>query len=198
MPYFVHGGCSMSAFSRMREKIVPRAEGVVAEIGFGSGLNLPYYDPAKVSRLIGIDPDPAMLRIARKQMGKYPIPLELLEARGEELHLPDASVDTVVVTYTLCTIPDPDAALREIRRVLKPDGRLLFIEHERSATAWRSRSQDRLNGVWGRLAGGCHLNRRPLEMIGDAGFVISSHERVRFPLHLWQLGSQSAGEAFRR
>ena len=110
MPYFVHGGCSMSAFSRMREKIVPRAEGVVAEIGFGSGLNLPYYDPGKVSRLIGIEPDPAMLRIARKQMGKYPIPLELLEARGEELHLPDASVDTVVVTYTLCTIPDPDAA----------------------------------------------------------------------------------------
>jgi ubiquinone/menaquinone biosynthesis C-methylase UbiE len=112
MPYLIHGGCSMSSFERMRARIVPRAEGVVAEIGFGSGLNLPFYDPARVSRLIAIEPDPVMLGIARKGIDKYRIPVELLQARGEDLPLADASVDTVAVTYALCTIPAPETALR--------------------------------------------------------------------------------------
>jgi ubiquinone/menaquinone biosynthesis C-methylase UbiE len=154
MPYFIHGGCSMRTFARMRERIVPRADGVVAEVGFGSGLNLPYYDPAKVSRLIGIDPDPVMLGIARKRLADVRLQIELIERRAEELPLPDASVDTAVVAYALCTIPDPASGLREIRRVLKPGGRLLFIEHERSAEPSCSRWQDRLNGVWRRIAGG--------------------------------------------
>jgi SAM-dependent methyltransferase len=110
--------------------------------------------------------------------------------------LADASIDTVVVTYALCTIPDPRAALCEIRRLLKPKGRLLFIEHQRAARGWRSRWQDRLNGLWGRIAGGCHLNRSPVQLIGDAGFLVGRYEQEFFPLHLWQLGSQSAGEAF--
>jgi ubiquinone/menaquinone biosynthesis C-methylase UbiE len=195
MPYFVHGGCSMRAFARMRERIIPRAHGVVAEIGFGSGLNLPYYDPAKVSRLIGIDPDPVMLGIARQRSADVRLEIEMIEGRAEELPLPDASVDTAVVTYALCTIPDPQGALREIRRILKPGGRLLFIEHERSAQPWRSRWQDRLNGIWGRIAGGCHLNRTPRQFIENAGFVIGLREQERFPLHLWQLGIQCGGEA---
>jgi ubiquinone/menaquinone biosynthesis C-methylase UbiE len=195
MPYFIHGGCSMRAFARMRGRIIPRARGVVAEIGFGSGLNLPYYDAAKVSRLIGIDPDPVMLGIARQGVAHVWLQVETIEGRAEALPLPDASVDTAVVTYALCTIPDPRGALREIRRILKPGGRLLFIEHERSAEPWRSRWQDRLNGVWGRIAGGCHLNRAPLRLIENAGFVIGAREQERFPLHLWQLGTQSGGEA---
>ena len=196
MPYFIHGGCSMPAFARMREKVIPRAQGVVAEIGFGSGLNLAYYDPAKVGRLVGIDPDPSMLGIARKRLAGIRLKVELIEGRAEALPLPDASVDTAVVTYALCTIPEPGSALREIRRVLKPGGRLLFIEHERFAEPWRSRLQDRLAGVWGRIAGGCHLNRRPLRLIEDAGFVIRARQEERFPLYLWQLGKHSAGEAF--
>jgi ubiquinone/menaquinone biosynthesis C-methylase UbiE len=195
MPYFVHGGCSMPTFARMRERFIPRALGVVAEIGFGSGLNLPYYDPAKVSRLIGIEPDPSMLGIARKRLAEFRMPIELIEARAEALPLPDGSVDTAVVTYVLCTISDPGQALCEIRRILKPHGRLLFIEHERSTEPWRRRWQDRLNGLWGRLAGGCHLNRAPQRLIEEAGFVIGATERERFPLHLWQLGAQSGGEA---
>jgi ubiquinone/menaquinone biosynthesis C-methylase UbiE len=195
MPYFIHGGCSMPAFARMRNKIVPKARGVVAEVGFGSGLNLPYYVPAKVSRLIGIDPDPAMLGIARRRLADVRLQTELVEGRAEALPLPDGSVDTAVVAYALCTIPDPAGALREIGRVLKPGGRLLFIEHERSAEPWRSRWQDRLNGAWGRIAGGCHLNRRPLQLIEDAGFVIGARQQERFPLHLWQLGNHSSGEA---
>src|SRR5262245_27738083 len=195
MPYFVHGGCSIPAFARMRERFIPKASGVVVELGFGSGLNLPYYDPAKVGRLIGIDPDPVMLDIARKRLADVRLQIEVIEGRAEELPLPDASVDTAVVSYALCTIPDPEGALREVRRILKPAGRLLFIEHERSADPWRSRWQDRLNGVWGRIAGGCHLNRNPLQLIADAGFVIRTRQQERFPLHLWQLGTQSGGEA---
>ncbi|MFZ1105061.1 MAG: class I SAM-dependent methyltransferase [Hyphomicrobiaceae bacterium] len=160
-PYFIHGGCSMRTFARMRERIIPKVCGVVAEIGFGSGLNLPYYDPTKVGRLIGIDPDPAMLGIARKRLVDFRRPIELIEGRAENLPLANGSADTAVVTYALCTIPDPAGALREIRRILKPGGRLLFIEHERSAEPWRGRWQERLNGVWGRIAGGCHLNRTP-------------------------------------
>jgi len=195
MPYFVHGGCSMPTFARMRERIIPKARGQVAEIGFGSGLNLPYYDPAKVSRLIGIEPDPSMLGIARKRLAEFPMPIELLEGYAEALPLPDGSVDTAVVTYALCTIPDPGRALCEIRRILKPGARLLFIEHQRSTEPWRSRWQDRLNGLWGRVAGGCHLNRAPQRLIEEAGFVIGAREQERFPPHLWQLGTQSGGEA---
>jgi SAM-dependent methyltransferase len=191
MPHVIHGGCSMRAFARMRAQVVPKARGVVAEIGFGSGLNLPYYDPARVGRLIGIDPDPAMLGIARRRLAGARLPIELVEGRAEALPLPDGSVDTAVVTYALCTIPDPAGALREVRRILKPDGRLL-----RSPESWRSRWQDRLNGVWGRIAGGCHLNRRPLQLIEEAGFVIGAWQQERFPLHLWQLGNHSGGEAF--
>lgn len=197
MPYFIHGGCSMPTFARMRAKVVPKAAGVVAEIGFGSGLNLPYYDPARVSRLIGIDPDPTMLAIAGKRLAGRGRQIELIEGRAEALPLPDESVDTAVVTYALCTIPDPRLALREIRRVLKPaGGRLLFIEHGRFAEPWRSRWQERLNGLWGRIAGGCHLNRHPLQLIEDAGFVIGVPQQERFPLHLWHLGNHSCGEAF--
>ena len=195
MPYFIHGGCSMRTFARMRERIIPRARGVVAELGFGSGLNLPYYDSTGVSRLIGIDPDPAMIGIARKRLTDFPMPIELIEGYAEELPLVNGSVDTAVVTYALCTIPDPARALREIRRILKPGGRLLFIEHERSTEPWRSRWQGRLNGLWGRLAGGCHLNRAPQQLIEEAGFVIGAREQERFPLYLWQLGTQSGGEA---
>lgn len=155
MPYVIHGGCSMQAFARMRERIIPKAHGLVAEIGFGSGLNLRYYDPAKVARLIGVEPDPSMLAIARKGLAEFQMPIELIEGRAEALPLPDGSVDTAVVTYALCTIADPGQALSEIRRILKPGGRLLFIEHERSTEPWRSRWQNRLNGLWGRLAGGC-------------------------------------------
>lgn len=195
MPRFVHGGCSMRAFAQMRAWLVPRAQGVVAEIGCGSGLNLPYYDATKVSRFIGIDPDPAMLAIARKSLGDVRLPIELVEGRAEALPWATSSVDTVVITYALCTIPDPLRALQEIRRILKPGGRLLFIEHERSSGRMLGRWQDRLNGLWGRLAGGCNLNRTPRLMIEQAGFVIGERTQRRFPPHLWQLGVQTAGEA---
>lgn len=190
---FVHTGCSMAAFAEMRAKVVSQACGIVVEVGFGSGLNLPFYDPARTQRLIAVEPDPDMLRLAMRQAAD--VELEIVEAYAENLPLSDGMADTVVVTYSLCTIPDPKAALAEIRRVLKPGGHLLFIEHGRAETQLLSRLQNRLDGLWSRLAGGCHLTRDPTQLIAEAGFAIQHLERRRFPLRLWQLGLHTAGDA---
>ena len=136
-PYVVHTGCSSDVFSRMRQRIVPMAEGVVVEVGFGSGLNLPYYDAGKVERLIGVDPDSTMLALAKRQHLATEVDVECLQASGESMPLADGFADTVVVAYAFCTIPDPASALTEIRRILKPGGRLIFLEHGQADTAWR-------------------------------------------------------------
>ncbi|WP_245440782.1 class I SAM-dependent methyltransferase [Mesorhizobium sanjuanii] len=179
----------------MRKRMIPRAEGIVVEVGFGSGLNLPYYDPARVERLVGIDPDGTMLGLAGPQSRSLPFDVECLRASGESLPLTDDFADTVVVTYAFCTIPDPEAALTEIRRVLKPTGRLIFIEHGQAEEPRCRRWQERLNRRWGQFAGGCHLNRDPLRLIRGAGFHLVEEERGRFPLPFWQLGSHYAGVA---
>ncbi|TGQ64173.1 class I SAM-dependent methyltransferase [Mesorhizobium sp. M00.F.Ca.ET.186.01.1.1] len=194
-PYVVHAGCSAGTFTQMRRRMIPRAEGIVVEVGFGSGLNLPYYDAAKVERLVGIDPDGTMLGLAEPKSRALPFPVDCLRASGESLPLADGFADTVVVTYAFCTIPDPEAALGEIRRVLKPTGRLIFIEHGQAEGRRRRLWQERLNRLWGSLAGDCHLNRDPLRLIGGAGFHLVEQERGRFPLQLWQLGSHHAGVA---
>lgn len=193
---FVHSGCSMAAFTEMRAKVVSRARGIVVEVGFGSGLNLPFYDPARTQCVIAVEPDPDMLRLAMRQVTN--VELEIVEARAEDLPLSDGMADTVVVTYSLCTIPDPKAALAEIRRVLKPGGHLLFIEHGCSETQLLSRLQNKLDGLWSRLAGGCHLTRDPTMLIAEAGFAIQHLERRRFPLRLWQLGLHTAGDAIQQ
>lgn len=197
-PYVVHAGCSLGAFGRMRQWIVPEAGGVVAEIGFGSGLNLPYYDAERVERLIAIDPDEKMLDLARRKLPAQEMKIELLPGRGECLPLESASVDSVVVTYAFCTIPSPVSALQEIRRVLKPDGRLLFGEHGAADRPLCRRVQTRLNGLWGKLAGGCNLNRCPVGLIEAAGFDVRKLHQECFPLHLWPLGKHSVGVAVPR
>ncbi|RWE72753.1 class I SAM-dependent methyltransferase [Mesorhizobium sp.] len=194
-PYLVHAGCSAGAFARMRRRMIPRAEGIVVEVGFGSGLNLPYYDAARVERLVGVDPDGTMLGLAESKSRSLSFEVECLRANGESLPLSDDLADTVVVTYAFCTIPDPQAALNEIRRILKPTGRLIFLEHGQAEGPRCRRWQARLNGLWGRLAGGCHLNRDPLRLIRAAGFRVLEEERGRFQLPFWQLGSHYAGVA---
>jgi ubiquinone/menaquinone biosynthesis C-methylase UbiE len=181
----------------MRQRMVPLAQGVVVEVGFGSGLNLPYYDAGKVKRLIGIDPDATMLALANRQNGALPFVLECLQAGAENMPLADGSADTVVVAYALCTIPEPPAALAEIRRVLKPDGRLVFLEHGQAASGWHRGLQQRLNRMWGVLAGGCNLNRDPLRLMWDAGFEIREARQERFPASFWLLGNHYSGVALR-
>jgi ubiquinone/menaquinone biosynthesis C-methylase UbiE len=175
--------------------MIPLAEGVVVEVGFGSGLNLAYYDTAKVKRVVGVDPDRTMLALAGPQSHGMPFDVERLRASGESMPLTDNFADTVVVTYALCTIAKPEAALMEIRRILKPAGKLIFIEHGQAEEPLCRRWQERLNRPWGWFAGGCHLNRNPLRLIREAGFGLFDVEYGRFPLPFWQLGNHYAGVA---
>lgn len=195
-PYLVHAGCSSDAFSRMRRRMVPHAKGVVVEVGFGSGLNLPYYDAAKVTRLIGVDPDGTMLALAKRRA--MPFDVEYLQACGESMPLANGLADTVVVAYAFCTVQQPEAALAEIRRILKPDGRLIFLEHGQANANWRRRLQDRLNRAWGALAGGCNLNRDPFQLVADARFDIRDSWHEKFPPAFWLLGSHYAGIGIRQ
>ncbi|MBB5517535.1 class I SAM-dependent methyltransferase [Amphiplicatus metriothermophilus] len=176
-PALVDFACGLKPVRRERAAIAPLARGRVLEVGFGSGRNAPYYDRSAITRLFALEPSEAMRRKAARRIADLPFPVEWLDLPGEEIPLDDASVDTVLVTYTLCTIPDVARALAGMRRVLKPGGRLAFLEHGRAPDPGVARWQDRLNGVWGRLAGGCNLNRDPVALIERAGFRIERADR---------------------
>jgi ubiquinone/menaquinone biosynthesis C-methylase UbiE len=152
--------------------MIPRARGVVLEVGVGSGLNLPFYTSA-VTRLYGVDTSAELLVMARANETRASFPVELRQLPAERISLETATIDTVVSTWTLCSIADPTAALREMRRVLKPGGTLLFVEHGLSPDARVRAWQDRLTPVWRALAGGCHLNRKIDQLIQAAGFAIA-------------------------
>ena len=169
--------CSLPMISENRRKVTPFAEGVVLEPGIGSGLNLAHYDPNAVKRVIGVDPQENLLRLARRRAGEARVPVEFLAQSAESLPLEDNSVDTVLLTYTGCSIPDVAAALGEFRRVLKPSGRLLFCEHGRSHEPRVARFQDAANRIWRPLAGGCHLNRDIEALLKQAGFAMETCER---------------------
>lgn len=171
LPRLIDLGCSSPQVAALRRRVVPQAEGRVVEIGLGSGLNLPFYDPARVSEVIGVDPAPSILRRARGRIAAAPMPVSLEVLSGESLPFETGSADSLVCTFSLCTIPDPAAALAEMRRVLKRGGCLYFAEHGASPDPAVRRWQDRLNRPWGRLAGGCNLNRPILALIEAAGFL---------------------------
>lgn len=157
--------------TRYRGKLVPAAGGDVLEIGAGSGLNLRFYGP-QVRRFHALEPSAGLLRMASRKLPRVAFPVEMLEGSAEQIPLADRSIDTVVTTWTLCSIADVEKALRELRRVLRPGGSLLFVEHGRAPDAGVARWQDRLEPVWKPLAGGCHLTRRIDRLIGAAGFEI--------------------------
>jgi len=181
LPRVIDLACRAKPNRRQRNKIVPKATGRVLELGFGSGLNLEFYDPGRVERIWALEPAAEMWRLARAASERSPIRVEWLEAGAERVPLPDASVDTVLVTYTLCTIPDVDAALAEARRVLAPGGRLLFCEHGEAPDPGVRRWQRRLNPVWSRLGGGCNLDRPIPALLGRGGFEIAELETMYLP-----------------
>jgi ubiquinone/menaquinone biosynthesis C-methylase UbiE len=181
LPRVVHLTCGQRPVRRQRQKVVPLASGTVLEIGFGSGLNLPYYDSERVSRLYGLEPSPEATGMARDATQAVDFDVEILNQPAEQIPLEPGAVDSVVVTYTLCTIPDTGAALAEMRRVLDSSGRLIFCEHGAAPDASVRRWQDRVDPIWKRLAGGCRLNRAIPEILGRAGFRVEQMETMYLP-----------------
>ena len=177
LPWLIDLACGMPAVERQRAKLVPMARGEVLEIGIGTGRNLRYYDAAQVARLYGLDPALQWHPLAQRRLRNLALTVEPLALSAEEIPLASGSIDTVVCTYTLCTIPDPEAALREFRRVLKPGGQLLFSEHGLAPDAPVARWQQRLEPWWKPLAGGCHLTRDVPALLRSAGFRIDEMDR---------------------
>jgi ubiquinone/menaquinone biosynthesis C-methylase UbiE len=174
LPRLVHMSMRQETFEPYRRRVVTQASGRVLEIGVGSGLNLPFYKEA--THVIGLDPSTKLLAMAHAVADGLDGSVELVEGIAESIPLPDESVDTVVSTWTLCSIPDVAKALGEMRRVLKPGGRLLFAEHGRSSDRGVVRWQDRLTPLWKRIGGGCHLNRPIEELIRKSGFRVTQLE----------------------
>ncbi len=156
---------------KYRREVVAAATGRVLEVGVGSGLNFPLYDK-RVEIVFGIDPSPRLLTIARRRAAAAGVRAEFLQGSATAIPLAENTIDTVVMTWTLCSIPDPLAALREMRRVLKPHGQLLFVEHGLSPESGIERWQQRLTPIWCHVAGGCHLDRKMDDLIRSAGFDI--------------------------
>jgi ubiquinone/menaquinone biosynthesis C-methylase UbiE len=180
LPHLLHLAMRQKQLVPYRRRVIGAAEGRVLEIGIGSGLNLPLYGPG-VGLVIGLEPSPELLRMARERASNAVAPIEFLEASAEAVPLDDDCVDTVVTTWTLCTIPNATRALTEMRRVLKPSGALLFVEHGRAPEPGVARWQDRLDPLWSRMAGGCHLNRKIDDLISASGLRIDALTNARLP-----------------
>lgn len=181
LPRLIHCACGSPVMDHQRRLVVPHARGRVLEVGFGSGLNLPHYDRSRVDWIWALEPSPQMRALAQPRVAASGLDVRMLDLPGEALPLPDHSVDTVVVTFTLCTIADAASALRQMRRVLCTDGQLLFCEHGAAPDAGVRRWQDRLDGIWGRMAGGCHLNREMEPLIESAGFRLDPVQSAYLP-----------------
>jgi ubiquinone/menaquinone biosynthesis C-methylase UbiE len=181
LPRLLNGAMSAKPIRYQRKKVVPRAEGRVLEIGFGAGHNLPYYDASKVSHIWALEPSKEMRERAAERLQANTIPLEFLDLPGEKIPLEDNTADTILVTYTLCTIPDVMTALAGMRRVLKPTGRMIFCEHGEAPDANVQKWQRRITPVWKTIGGGCHVGRQIPRMIQDAGFAVQDMETMYLP-----------------
>lgn len=174
LPKIVHFICQGEPITSQREKVVPLAKGRVLEIGFGSGLNLPLYRPDKVNQVWGLDPSRELWAVAEKNMRDIEFDVNFLETSAEDIPLDNNSADTVLVTYTLCSIPQIQAALSEMQRVLTHEGQLIFCEHGLAPDESVRRWQNRLNPIWKQVSGGCHLNRHIPSHLEQAGFKIQA------------------------
>ena len=181
LPRLLTCACSSSPIMRQRAKIVPRASGRVLELGIGMGLNLSYYDPEKVSSVTGVDPAPELRAAALAAPRDPRLAIEVEDGTAEALPFDDASFDSVVCTFTLCSVHTPPAALAEARRVLKPGGRLFYCEHGLAPDAGVAKWQRRIEPVWKRIAGGCHLTRPVAASIAAAGFKLQQVDSMYVP-----------------
>lgn len=181
VPRLVTCACGMKPILKQREKVVPKARGAVLEIGLGAGHNLPFYNTQQVDSIVGIDPCSTSWGLAQPRAAALGVPLEFIEGSAESIPLSDASFDTVLMTYSLCTIPDPAKALSEAKRVLKPGGNLIFCEHGEAPDVAVAKWQRRINPLWRPLFGGCNLNRPIMTLIQSAGFSIAEADQMYLP-----------------
>jgi SAM-dependent methyltransferase len=181
LPKLLTCACSSPPMMKQRDKVVPRAEGRVLELGVGVGLNLRFYDPAKVTEVLGVDPAPELRAIALAAEHDPQLKVDVLDGTAEALPFDDRSFDTVVCTFTLCSVCTPEAALSEARRVLKPGGRFLFCEHGLSPDPKLARWQHWWEPLWKRMAGGCHLTRPVAAAIAAGGFKVEQVETMYVP-----------------
>ena len=176
LPHIINLAMNTKVLKEERTRCLRDVKGVVLEIGFGTGLNLPHYPPT-VMKIVGVDPSETSAKLARKRIAAAPVPVETIGLSAEKLPVPDGSFDSIVSTFTLCTIPDVSGALLEVRRALAPSGRFYFVEHGLAEEPNVERWQHRLNSINQRLLGGCHLTRPIATLIEQAGFEIEGLEK---------------------
>lgn len=181
LPVLVDWACGAPVFCQQRQKVVPQASGLVLEIGIGTGLNLRHYDATRVEKVVGLDPGATPNARAQRRAAQSGVVVEWVALSAERIPFDDAMFDTVLVTYSLCTIPDPLAALKEMRRVLKPSGKLVYCEHGLAPDASVRRWQHRLTPVWSRFAGGCHLDRDIPALLAAARFDLADRHAAYLP-----------------
>ena len=181
LPKFLNCACGSKPVARQREKVVPLAEGRVLEIGIGSGLNLPFYDKTKVDEIWGLDPSEELSEMARTVAIQEGMKVNFISSGAEEIPLPDDHFDSVLITYTMCTIPEVIRANTEIRRVLKDQGKMIFCEHGVAPDDNIRKWQKRINPFWGKIAGGCNINRNIPSLIQESGFDIVEMEEMYLP-----------------
>lgn len=181
LPKFLNCACGSKPINYQRQKVVPLAKGKVLDIGIGSGLNIPFYNSDQIDKVIGIDPSHELIELAKELANDSKASIELVIGSAESIPYPDNFFDTVLVTYTMCTIPNVEIANKEMWRVLKDDGRLIFCEHGLAPDKKISKWQNRIDPFWGKIAGGCHLNRDIQKLITDAGFSFESLDKMYIP-----------------
>ena len=181
LPKVLNCTCGSKPIQYQRKKVVPLAEGVVLDVGLGSGLNIPFYDMSKIDKVLGLDPSEELNNIAKDVAEENAVNIDFMLCGAEDIPLPDNHVDTLLITYTMCTIPEVAEANREMLRVLTPGGKLIFCEHGLAPDANVAKWQGRINPIWGKIAGGCNLNRNIPELITSAGFEIENLEQMYLP-----------------
>tara|TARA_B100000963_G_scaffold358669_1_gene383849 strand:- start:521 stop:1144 length:624 start_codon:yes stop_codon:yes gene_type:complete len=181
LPKLLDVCCSTKPINYQRNKIVPNAKGDILEVGIGSGLNIPYYDPKKINKIIGLDPSEELNEMAKENAAKSDINIDILIAGAEEIPLPSNSIDTVLITYSLCTIPNLADSLKEIKRVMKNDAEMIFCEHGIAPDLRIQNWQNKINPLWGKLFGGCNINRDIPKILVNSEFKIQTLEQMYLP-----------------
>ena len=195
VPRLVTCACGTKPVIKQRQKVVPKAMGTVLEFGIGAGHNLPHYDSSRIDRVIGVDPCATSWELASERAANLDFDVEFIQGSALDVPIEDASVDSVLITFTLCTVPDPMAALRAAKRTLKPGGKVYFCEHGLAPDERVAKWQNRVNPIWKKVFGGCHINRDTTGLLTEAGFKLDELEQMYLPGTPTIAGFNTWGEA---